>query len=173
LSGTWARSPRAATPTPGSFSATCSLHLPVFQGCSGPTFIEVEANGRRFKEMHIDGGATTEVLILPDTLLATGRGIAERKPQARVWVVINNHVTPQFEVVEAGLMPTVSRSFSTLIKGGSRQTLFATAEFIGHDRFNLTFIDNGFDEQLKAHYGSSVIPAVQKIDSCCSGAIPC
>jgi hypothetical protein len=121
-------------------------------GVFGPTFIEVEANGHRFKEMHVDGGATTQVFILPDVVLATGMGVAApRHAPTHIWVVINNHVTPQFDVVEAGLLPTVSRSFSTLIKSSAKQTLFSTAEFVGRERFNLTFIDNGFDEWLAAH----------------------
>ncbi len=128
-------------------------------GVFGPTYIEVEANGRRFKEMHVDGGATTQVFILPDVILATGMGLANpRGAPTHVWVVINNHITPQFEVVESGLLPTISRSFSTLIKSSSKQTLFATAEFVGRERFNLTFIDNRFDEWLKTNYGPDVTP---------------
>jgi hypothetical protein len=128
-------------------------------GLFAPTFIEVEANGRTFREMHVDGGATSEVFIVPDVLLDGGMGIPNSKHErARVWVVINNHVTPQFEVVEAGILPTMSRSVSTLIKGNSKQTLFAAAEFVGHDRFNLTYIDDRFDETLKARYGADVSP---------------
>jgi len=127
-------------------------------GLFAPTFIEVEANGRFFKEMHVDGGATTEVLIVPDVLLAMGMNANPKRERGRVWVVINNHITPQFEIVEAGLLPTMSRSFSTLIKDSSRQTLFATAEFIGRERFNLTYIDNQFDSMLKARYGTAVTP---------------
>ncbi len=127
-------------------------------GLIAPTFIEAEANGRFFKEMHIDGGATAEVLIVPDALLAMGMSADPKRERARVWVVINNHITPQFEIVEAGLLPTMSRSISTLIKDSSRQTLFATAEFIGRERFNLTYIDNDFDSMLKARYGSTVTP---------------
>ncbi len=121
-------------------------------GVFGPTYIEVEAGGRRFKEMHVDGGATTQVFILPDVVLASGMGIAApRKAPVRIWVIINNHLTPQFEIVEAGLLPTISRSFSTLIKSGSKQTLFSTAEFVGREHFNLTFIDSAFDTWLAAH----------------------
>ncbi|MGC2629430.1 MAG: patatin-like phospholipase family protein [Rhodomicrobium sp.] len=127
-------------------------------GLFAPTFIEAEANGRSFKEMHVDGGATSEVLIVPDVLLAMGMNADPKRERARVWVVINNHITPQFEIVEAGLLPAMSRSFSTLIKDSSRQTLFATADFIGHERFNLTYIDNDFDSLLKARYGTTVTP---------------
>ena len=128
-------------------------------GLFAPTFIEVEANGRVFREMHVDGGATTEVFIVPDVLLDRGVGIPNSKHEkAHVWVVVNNHVTPQFEVVEAGILSTMSRSVSTLIKGNSKQTLFAASEFVGHDRFNLTYIDDRFDETLRARYGADVTP---------------
>jgi hypothetical protein len=121
-------------------------------GVFGPTYIEVEASGHRFREMHVDGGATTQVFILPDVVLATGMGLADQKrAPTNIWIVINNHVTPQFEVVEAGLLPTISRSFSTLIKNDAKDTLFATESFVGRERFNLTSIDSGFDDWLKAH----------------------
>ncbi len=128
-------------------------------GVFGPTYIEVEANGRRFKEMHVDGGATTQVFILPDVVLATGMGIANPKhAPSHVWVVINNHLTPQFEVIESGVLPAISRSFSTLIKNDAKETLFATSGIVGRDRFYLTSIDNGFDDWLKAIYGPDVTP---------------
>jgi Patatin-like phospholipase len=123
-------------------------------GVFGPTYIEVEANGHRFREMHVDGGATTQVFIVPDVMLVTGMSIAAPQQAPRnVWIIINNHLTPNFEVIEAGLLPTISRSFSTLIKSSSKQTLFSTAEFVGRDRFHLTYIDNGFDDWLAAHPG--------------------
>jgi Patatin-like phospholipase len=121
-------------------------------GVFGPTFIEVEAHGHRFKEMHVDGGATSQVFVLPDVILARGMDAASpRRPSSRIWVIVNNHVTPKFEVVEAGLLPTVSRSFSTLIKSSSKQTLFSVAEIVGHERFNLTYIDEPFENWLAAH----------------------
>ncbi len=121
-------------------------------GVFGPTYIEVEANGHRFREMHVDGGATRQVFILPDVVLASGMGLSGPKGASkRIWIVINNHVTPQFEVVEAGLLPTISRSFSTLIKNDAKDTLFAAEAFVGRERFNLTFIDTAFDEWLKGN----------------------
>jgi hypothetical protein len=121
-------------------------------GVFGPTFIEVEANGHRFREMHVDGGATKQVFILPDVVLANGVGLSGPKgASTRVWVVINNHITPQFEVVEAGLLPTISRSFSTLLKNDAKDTLIAAEAYVGRERFNLTFIDTAFDDWLKAN----------------------
>ncbi len=121
-------------------------------GVYGPTYIEVEAGGQRFREMHVDGGATTQVFTLPDVMLVDRMGgTPPGHPNGHIWVIINNQLAPQFEVVESGLLPTASRSISTLIKSDSKHTLFATAEFLGRDRFNLTFIDGGFNKWLAAH----------------------
>ena len=121
-------------------------------GAFGPTYIEAEAGGYRFREMHADGGVTTQVFILPDAALAkAGGGTAADRPPVRVWVIVNNSVTPRFEVVEAGLLTTSARSMSTLIKADAKKTLYMTAEYVGRDRFNLTYIGNGFYNFLAAN----------------------
>jgi hypothetical protein len=121
-------------------------------GVFGPTYIEAEAGDHRFREMHADGGVTTQVFILPDAVLArASRDTAADRPPVRIWVIMNNSVTPQFEVVEAGLLTTSARSMSTLIKADAKKTLYMTADFVGRDRFNLTYIDNGFFNFLAAN----------------------
>jgi len=120
-------------------------------GLFGPTYIEVRANGHFFREMHVDGGATSQVFVLPDVAFVRGRRVADPKNRPRIWIVMNNHITPQFEVVEAGLLPTVARSFSTLIKNDAKSVLLATLNYVGSDRFNLTPIDTGFDDWLAAN----------------------
>jgi hypothetical protein len=120
-------------------------------GLFGPTYIEVYANGRYFREMHVDGGATNQFFILPDVAFVNGKRIADPGYRPRIWIIMNNHITPQFEVVEAGLLPTVSRSMTTLLKSDAKSTLLATETYFGSERFNLTFIDNGFDEWMKAN----------------------
>ena len=119
-------------------------------GLFGPTFIEVNANGRSFREMHIDGGATSQFFVLPDVAFInhSRTGASSR---ARVWVVMNNNIMPQFEVVQPGLLTTVSRSFSTLIKSDAKSVLLASGAYFGTDRFHLTFIDEGFGEWLAAN----------------------
>ncbi len=41
-------------------------------GVFSPVLIDVEADGRRFAEMHVDGGVTTNVLVVPEAVLITG-----------------------------------------------------------------------------------------------------
>ncbi len=130
-------------------------------GVFAPALIEVEARdtGRRFKELHVDGGATTQVFVVPDAVLVSGVGIA--KPagaKTHVWVVMNNRLTPQFEVVEGGILPIASRSFSTLIKSEAKSTLLATAAFVGKGNFNLTYIDDGVNAFIKENTPPGTTP---------------
>ena len=48
---------------------TASASIP---GVFSPMLIDVEAQGKRFAEMHVDGGVTTNVLILPEAVLVSG-----------------------------------------------------------------------------------------------------
>ena len=54
-------------------------------GLFGPTYIEVHANGHFFREMHVDGGATSQFFVLPDFVYERGRSVAgPKKPAARL-----------------------------------------------------------------------------------------
>ena len=122
-------------------------------GAFGPTYIEAEAGGYRFREMHVDGGATTQVFVLPDAVLARRESSAPNGGAPHIWVIVNNNMTPEFQVVDLGLLSTSSRSFSTLIKADAKKTLYETADYVGRERFDLTYIDSRFGKWLAANPG--------------------
>ncbi len=127
---------------------TASASIP---GAFAPTLIEVEANGTRFSELHVDGGATLQVFTIPEAILA--RGETAKRPLGlpiHFFVVINNRLKPEFEVVEGSTAAVLTRSLASLIKSHARATLVATQEFArDHDiDFNLTYIGDDFPPEL-------------------------
>jgi hypothetical protein len=59
-------------------------------GMFAPTFIDVESDGKRFAEMHVDGGVISNVLSVPEALLLAKLPNAARKacngaPTAKPW----------------------------------------------------------------------------------------
>jgi hypothetical protein len=62
---------------------TASASIP---GVFSPMLIEVEADGRRSAEMHVDGGVTTNVLILPEALLVSGTPVFPPDARPKVYV---------------------------------------------------------------------------------------
>lgn len=153
---------------------TASASIP---GAFEPTLIEVEAGGQRFAELHVDGGATMQVFTIPESMLA-GNGIkskVKRQVPANFYIIMNNRLTPEFQVVYGAAVPVLARSLSSLIKTHARLTLVATREFtrtrnIG---FNLAYIHDDFPTEPKSSFATAYMRSVYKYgyDEAKSGAI--
>ena len=164
----WDMGAIAASGAPGALKLfrdvlTASSSVP---GAFAPTLIDVEAGGRHFAELHVDGGATTQVFTLPDSALANG---AFRKAPpidlpSRMYVIINNRLQQDFAVVEGSTLPLLGRSLSTLIKTHTRLTLIATQEFARTQNigFNLTYIGDDFPKDLKPTFETPYMRAIYK-----------
>ena len=114
-------------------------------GVFAPVLINAVANGRFIAEMHVDGGVTHNVFIVPDTVLAS-RGFVPAQLSGRFFVIVNNKLAPDFEVVETSPLPVVVRSFLTMVKANTRENLLATYQFArSHGiEFNLAAIDPSY-----------------------------
>jgi hypothetical protein len=114
-------------------------------GMFSPVLIDVEANGRRFAEMHVDGGVTHNIFILPDPILAS-RNFLPNKLSGEIFVIVNNKVAPDFEVVEDQGLTIVVRTLSTMVKASTNRVLLSTYEFArSHGLgFNLAAIDPSY-----------------------------
>jgi len=81
-----------------------------------PRLISVEAIGRSFKEMHVDGGTIQQVFVAPDDVLY---GVRKERvfPQLKnLYVLLNNKVDPSFAVVDNNTLKVGTRSLSTILK---------------------------------------------------------
>lgn len=120
---------------------TASASIPVV---FPPVLIEVETNGRHFEEMHVDGGVTAPILTLPETFLFRG-GTLPGQP-INLYVLVNNKINPDFQIVPGTTAKIAARSASTLVKAQTRSTIFESYRFTrrNHFKFNLAYIDDDF-----------------------------
>jgi len=81
-----------------------------------PVHIDVEADGRRFDEMHVDGGTTTQVFLYPVAIdLQSAAGKIGVSGTRRIYVIRNSRIDPPWSPVAARLLPIAKASISTLI----------------------------------------------------------
>jgi hypothetical protein len=122
---------------------TASASIP---GVFSPIRIDVEAEGHRFAEMHVDGGVTTNILIVPEALLLTGTPLFPPDARPKVYIIMNGKLAPEFEVVGESTLKIVSRSIATAVRANTRNTLLASYEFTKTRKweFNLAAIDAQF-----------------------------
>jgi predicted acylesterase/phospholipase RssA len=126
-------------------------------GAFPPEPIEVEANGRRFVEYHVDGNVTHGVIVWPDGF---DRLLARRYPfpvRKTVYVIENNPLRPTYRPVEDGVLSIASRSLSTLIRSQTAADLAVIhAETAAAGAaFRLAFVPPGFDAEAAAVFDSA------------------
>ena len=141
----WDMGKIAASEGPGALDLfrnvlTASASIP---GVFSPMLIDVDVDGRHSAEMHVDGGVTTNVLILPEAVLVSGTPVFPPDAQPKVYVIMNGRLAPDFELVKASTLQIVRRSFETSVRANTRNTLIAFYQFAkARDwDFNLASID--------------------------------
>jgi hypothetical protein len=144
----WDMGAIAASGAPGAVSLfrdvlTASASVP---GVYSPVLINVEGEGQRFAEMHVDGGVRANLLVVPESMLLTSAPPQTAGLHPRVYIVLNDKVEQDFEVVEGKALTIVARSFTTAVKANTQNTLIATYEFARRNKwdFNLASINGDY-----------------------------
>jgi predicted acylesterase/phospholipase RssA len=114
-------------------------------GAFDPVFIDAEANGHHFREMHVDGGTAYPLFAVPVRLLAA-TGQISRNRGGQLYIVINNNLDPEFAVTKPKTLSIVARAFNTLVKSDFYDTILGSYVFAKEQgyTFNLAYIPNTF-----------------------------
>ena len=106
-----------------------------------PMLIDGQANGRRFQEMHVDGGVTAPVLALPEAFLLRNGAFA-RGLRMNIYVLVNDKVERDFQLVPNSAIGIAARTSGSVIKTQIRSVLYETYDFARRNNFgfNLTYI---------------------------------
>jgi hypothetical protein len=144
----WDMGKIAASGDPGALDLFRSIMAAsaAVPGVFSPVLIDVEAEGRHFAEMHVDGGVTANVLIVPEAILVSGTPLFPPEARPKVFIIMNGKLSPDFEVVRASTLPIVTRSFETSVRANTRNTLLASLQFAkGRNwEFNIASIDSDY-----------------------------
>ena len=116
-----------------------------------PQYFKVEAGGRRYEEMHVDGGTMAQVILYEAALkpFAEMESLMEVKLLGRpkvLYIIRNGPVKPTWDKVRPRLVPIASRAINTLIKAQGVGDLYRLMAFARRDRmdFNLAAIPGDF-----------------------------
>jgi predicted acylesterase/phospholipase RssA len=116
-------------------------------GAFPPVMIDVMANGKVYQEMHVDGGASTQVFVYPPSLNVRQSGVVRER---RLYVIRNARLDPDWAQVERSTMSIAGRAISSLIQTqgvGDLFRIYLTAQRDGLD-FNLAYIPRTFTRTL-------------------------
>ena len=119
-------------------------------GVFPPVIIDVEANGRRYDEMHVDGGVSKQLFAYPP-----GMNMAAIQKQHGVdldldlYLIRNSKVLPEHRPVEMKLTNIAAVSGSMLIRSQGNSNIVETYEAAERDGINfyLAYITPDFDDE--------------------------
>jgi hypothetical protein len=83
--------------------------------------IDVEGNGKRFSEMHVDGGVGGQFFVAPLALTASDSGY--KIPATQLYVVVNSGLQPEFAVVERSTPIILAQAVGMAVKTDIRLML--------------------------------------------------
>ncbi|NOX93983.1 MAG: hypothetical protein GXP04_02480 [Alphaproteobacteria bacterium] len=111
-------------------------------GVFPPVMFNVETNGQRFQEMHVDGGVASPFVLTP-LIAALLRD--ESDPQifpGNLFLILNGPLAAELEATPRNTVPIVSRSYETGQMYLARESLVIVKEFARrrHLKFQLIFI---------------------------------
>jgi predicted patatin/cPLA2 family phospholipase len=117
-------------------------------GAFPPVLINVEANGRTFDELHVDGGTSTQVFFYPvgvDWKKVLRKMKVPGKPD--LFVIRNAAIDPTYKATERKIMPIASRSIETLVRTQGIGDLYRI--YLGAVRdgieFHLAYVPDDFN----------------------------
>ncbi len=129
-------------------------------GAFPPVLIDVESNGNRFREMHVDGGIGGQFFVVPAALMATTSDY--RLPATQLYIVVNTGLQRDFKVVERFAPSILTQSVSMAVKVDTRMMAsltYAVAKRSGIE-FNIATIPASFNAASKGPFDPGYMKAL-------------
>ena len=124
-------------------------------GAFPPVLIEVQVGDEQFDELHVDGGAASQVFLYPagldwDAVLQK----LQVQGRPKVYVIRNSRFDPMYKEVDNKLFSIAGRSIESLVRTqgiGDLNRIYLETCRDGLD-FNLAFIPTDFEDRSKAEF---------------------
>lgn len=129
-------------------------------GAFPPVLIDVEAGGKRFAEMHADGGLGGQFFVAPPALMATSSDY--HLPATALYIVVNTGLEPDFKLVERFAPSILTQAVGAAVKVDTRLMLtlsYAVAKRSGI-AFNVATIPSSFDAPSRGAFDPKYMGAL-------------
>ena len=120
-------------------------------GAFQPVLIDVEVDGRKYQELHVDGGAIAQLFLYPPSIDLSETGI-QRKRTA--YVIRNARLDPDYSEIERRTISIAGRAVSTMLSASGHNDVLRTYFIAERDgvAYNLAYIGRDFTMTEKGQF---------------------
>ncbi len=153
----WNMTAIAASKSPGALELFRKILLAsaAIPGAFPPVMIDIEIDGKKYQEMHVDGGAMAQVFLYPASLKLNEEAAAIGIQRDRhVYIIRNARLDPDWADVERRTFSIAGRAISSLIHTqgiGDLYRIYLTTQRDGLE-YNLAFIGPDFAMKHDAEF---------------------
>ena len=132
-------------------------------GAFSPVMFDVEVDGQGFQEMHVDGGAMTQVFLYPSALSQRAQDLKFKlQKQRNAYIIRNARLDPAWRETERGTLSIIQRAISSLIQTqgiGDLYRIYHNTQVDGVS-FKLAFIGSDFKFPHKTEFDTAYMQAL-------------
>lgn len=132
-------------------------------GAFPPVMFDFLLNGQAFQEMHVDGGASTQVFLYPSAAAQRANDLGlKRRINRQAYIIRNSRLDPRWNETERRTLSVAGRAISQLIQTqgiGDLYRIYNTAKSddVG---FNLAYIGSDFNEPHNEEFDTKYMNAL-------------
>jgi len=127
-------------------------------GAFPPVMFDVEVNGEKFEEMHVDGSTTAQVFVYwSGVQLAKLAEEHNARRERKIYVLCNARLDPEWSEVERRTLPITFQAINTLLEYhviGDLYRIYDVTKRDGTD-FNLAYIPETFNVPHKTQFDTA------------------
>jgi predicted acylesterase/phospholipase RssA len=158
----------AASHNPSALKLVRSLLIAssAIPGTFPPVMIDVEVNGKKYQEMHVDGNTANQVFVYPAAVrlkeVTEAVGVERER---KLYLIRNARLDPEWAEVERRTLPIALQAVTTLIQYqgiGDLYRIYTVAQRDSVD-FNLAYIPPTFKTPHKAEFDTDYMRALYEV----------
>jgi predicted patatin/cPLA2 family phospholipase len=112
-------------------------------GAFPPMLIDVELDGRKYQEMHVDGGAIAQLFLYPASIDLSKSGVRRVR---HAYIIRNDPLDPDYSASKRSTLPIAARAINTMLATSGKNDVLRTYFVSQRDGvdYNLAYIGTDF-----------------------------
>jgi predicted patatin/cPLA2 family phospholipase len=128
-------------------------------GAFQPVLIDVELDGKKYQELHVDGGAIAQLFLYPPSIDMSASNI---KRERYAYIIRNARLDPDYAMAERRTITIAGRAIATMLAASGVNDVLRTYFVSQRDKvdYNLAYIGRDFDFPKKGEFDQAYMNAL-------------
>ena len=128
-------------------------------GLFQPILFDVEIDGRKYQEMHVDGGAIAQLFLYPPSISISASVI---RRQRRAYIIRNARLDPDYAASERRTISIAGRAINTMLAASGQNDVLRTYFVSQRDGvdYNLAYIGSDFSAPKTGEFDQTYMRAL-------------